>query len=446
MIVRSFFKKKERAEPKQERLEVDESLLSALIRGEAVDTMEKALQIPEIAGGVQLIANKIAALPVRLYRKKKDETVEIADDYRVRLINLETGSTMDGNQFKKAMIMDYFLGKGGYAFVNWDGNIIKSIHYVKEQDISFIEGTDPIFRDYEIMVQGQKYEPYQFIRLLRNSRDGIKGTSVVDQNSRLMAVVYNSLKYEENLVAKGGNKKGFLKSAKKLTDQAMDKLREAWNNLYSNNKENVVILNEGMEFQEASNTSVEMQLNENKKTNGDQICKILNMPPAMLNGGATENDDKNFVKYGLMDAISDFESALNRSLLLEKEKGKMFWQFDVTELTKGDIDKRYNAYSVGIEKGFLQTDEVRKRENLPPLDMNFVKLGLQDGLYDPKSKTVYVLNTNKAVCLDDLKPTKGGEKQGELNSGKNPSLLTDMSTPSEETVDQSETEGQENDL
>lgn len=155
---------------------------------------------------------------------------------------------------------------------------------------------------------------------------------------------------------------------------------------------------------------------------------------------------KNFVKYGLMDAISDFESALNRSLLLEKEKGKMFWQFDVTELTKGDIDKRYNAYSVGIEKGFLQTDEVRKRENLPPLDMNFVKLGLQDGLYDPKSKTVYVLNTNKAVCLDDLKPTKGGEKQGELNSGKNPSLLTDMSTPSEETVDQSETEGQENDL
>ena len=38
-------------------------------------------------------------------------------------------------------------------------------------------------------------------------------------------------------------------------------LRAAFRDLYSNDVENVVVLNEGLEFQESSNTAVEMQLN-----------------------------------------------------------------------------------------------------------------------------------------------------------------------------------------
>ena len=70
-----------------------------------------------------------------------------------------------------------------------------------------------------------------------------------------------------------------------------------------------------------------------------------------------------------------------------------------------------HAYSVGIEKGFLQTDEVRKKENMPPLGMKFIKLGLQDGLYDPESNKVIVLNTSKTLDLTKIK--EGGDDSGE---------------------------------
>lgn len=69
------------------------------------------------------------------------------------------------------------------------------------------------------------------------------------------------------------------------------------------------------------------------------------------------------------------------------------------------------TYSVGIEKGFLQTDEVRKKENMPPLGMKFIKLGLQDGLYDPESNKVIVLNTSKTLDLTKIK--EGGDDPGE---------------------------------
>ncbi len=235
--------------------------------------------------------------------------------------------------------------------------------------------------------------------------------SFIEENKQLLSVAYNSMKFEETLVATGGNKKGFIKSPRRLSQQAINSLKEAWRNLYSNNTESVVILNESLDFQEASNTSVEMQLNENKKTNGDEICKVIGIPPSLLSGNAGEQDEKNFIKYELSNLLAEFRTALNRAMLLESEKQMYFFDFDISELIKGDIDKRYNAYSVGIEKGFLQTDEVRKKENMPPLGMKFIKLGLQDGLYDPESNKVIVLNTSKTLDLTKIK--EGGDDPGE---------------------------------
>ena len=211
----------------------------------------------------------------------------------------------------------------------------------------------------------------------------------------------------------GGNKKGFIKSPKKLAQAAIDALKAAWRNLYQNNTENVVILNEGLEFQEASNTSVEMQLNENKKTNSDEICKLFNMPPAMINGGATEEDKTNFVQYCLNPILKEFECALNRDLLLESEKGSYYFAADTSELTKGDIEKRFRAYETASKNGFMQIDEIRMRENLPPLGLDFVRLGLQDVLYDPETKQFYTPNMNATGGLGQEPVEKEGERINE---------------------------------
>lgn len=86
----------------------------------------------------------------------------------------------------------------------------------------------------------------------------------------------------------------------------------------------------------------------------------------------------------------------------------------------------------------MQVDEVREKENMEPLGLEFIKLGLQDVLYDPKTKVVYTPNTNQSNRL-------GGEKEGqelklEQMETEKKSLLTDMSTLQTETADQSQTE------
>lgn len=390
--------------------EVDAAILRAWLSGESIGR-EGAMNIPSLAGCLNKIAGTMAAVPIKLYKREDDRITEVTDDRRTILLNSETGDTLDAYQMKRAVVLDYFLGRGGYIYIDKVRNEVRSLRYVAEKNISFNQNPDVIFKDYDILVQGNTYRPYQFVRLLRNTEDGAQGKSLIEENKQLLSVAYNSMKFEETLVTTGGNKKGFIKSPRRLSQQAINSLKEAWRNLYSNNTESVVILNEGLDFQEASNTSVEMQLNENKKTNGDEICKVIGIPPSLLSGNAGEQDEKNFIKYELSNLLAEFRTALNRAMLLESEKQMYFFDFDISELIKGDIDKRYNAYSVGIEKGFLQTDEVRKKENMPPLGMKFIKLGLQDGLYDPESNKVIVLNTSKTLDLTKIK--EGGDDPGE---------------------------------
>lgn len=383
----------------------DDVLLQSLL-GNVVISKSAAMNIPSINGCIEYISNTISMLPIKLYKEENGKVIEVRDDVRLSILNNDTGDTLDAVQFWKAFTTDYFMGKGGYAYINKRNNRFLSLHYVKEEEIAIQKNTDPIFKDYDILVSGVRYMPYNFLKILRKTHDGIEGISIIDEINLMLRVAYNSLKFENNLVERGGNKKGFLKSESKLEQAAIDALKLAWKKLYGNNEDNIVILNKGLDFKEASNSSVEMQLNENKQTNSIEFCKVFNVPSAIISGKATEQDYITGFKLAVKPVIRAIECALNRDFLLEKEKKSFYFVFDTKELTKGDILARYQAYEIAIKNGFMQWDEVRYLEDYEPYGVDFIKLGLQDVLYNPKTKEIYTPNTNKAQKIDDL---KGGE-------------------------------------
>lgn len=401
-----FFNRK-KAQIVEERADitVDDVLLSALV-GSSSTTKESALNIPTVRGGIDYIANTVSMLPIKLYEELDGKVKEIKNDPRIRILNDDTGDTLDAVQFWRAIIEDYFLGKGGYAYINKQRNTVTSLHYVREEAISIVKNTDEIFKDYDIYVNADHYKPFDFIKILRNTKDGCKGKSIIEENPLIISVLYNTLKFEDDLVAKGGNKKGFIKSVGKLTQDVMDALKAAWRKLYSNNNDNVIILNNGLEFQEASNTSVEMQLNENKQTNSLEISKILRVPETIIKGNATEQDYLNGFKSAVLPVIRAIECALNRDYLLENEKNTKYWAFDTKEITKGDIKARYEAYKVAIDANFMQPDEARYLEDMEPLGLDFIKLSLDSVLYNPNTKEIYTPNTGLTQDMNNLKDDK----------------------------------------
>ena len=374
---------------------VDDVLLSAILSQDSI-SCEQALNIPAVARCVNLISETVSMIPIKLYREEitggKRKTVEVTDS-RCDLLNEDTKDTLDGAQFKKALVRDYLLNGNAYAYINKQRNSVKSLHYVDSKNITINQNFDPIFKDYNILVHGQTYKPFEFLKILRATKDGARGSGVIEENGELLKVAYTTLKFEQNLVSTGGNKKGFINAKNRLTKEAIDALKAAWYKFYSNNDENVIILNEGLTFQEASNTSVEMQLNESKKSMSDSILEIFGMP--------TDWNWETFIKTAIMPILATFECALNRDLLLEKEKKSFYFAFDTKEIIKGDIKTRFEAYKTALESNLMQIDEVRYLENLEPLGLNFIKLGLQDVLFNPVTKEVYTPNTNQITNIEN---------------------------------------------
>lgn len=387
MKILNLFNKKQKIEKREIPITppIDDPLLTALLSNEII-TKEKALTLPAVAGAVDLISSTIATMPIKLYQNKLGAVIEKESDSRVRLLNSDTSDTLDAFQLKKAMVEDYLLGKGGYAFIRRRRNDVTGIFYVPEEKISFMLNPSPIFKDYTILVEGKSYKPFEFIKILRKTKNGAFGVGVVAELSKALETAYQTLVYQLGLVKSGGNKKGFLKSVRKLGQDEINVLKTAWQNLYANNESNVVVLNNGLEFQEASNSSVEMQLNESKNTLREEINNIFHI----------EKEFYETFKLAIYPIVKAFETALNRDLLLEREKKTHFFQFDVKEIIKSNIKERYEAYKLAKESGFMTLNEIRKAENMEYIEgLDVINVGLSAVLYDINTHQYYTPNTNE---------------------------------------------------
>ena len=118
--------------------------------------------------------------------------------------------------------------------------------------------------------------------------------------------------------------------------------------------------------------------------------------------------------YGIIPIVKALTEAFNRFCLLEDEKGRLFFSIDTDELLEGGMLERYQSYEIAARNGMMQIDEVRHRENMSPLGLKFIKLGLDTVLYDPQTKQIYTPNTDKLSSL-----TEGTQLGKEVEDGEN---------------------------
>lgn len=385
-----LFKRSKREETMDET-QVDDLLLKALLQGQGVNR-ETAMAIPVVSGSVDLICNTFAMIPFKLYKETvkdgKRATEEIADN-RVKLINEDTTDTLDGFQFKKAICEDYLLGKGGYAYIKKIGNEFAGLFYVEDSKISIQKNSDAIYKRFDVMVDGKTYKNHEFIKLLRNTKDGASGKGLTEEISQALETAFRRLRYEYELTATGGSRKGFLKSQKHLDEKSMKALKKAWEDYYAGNA-NTVVLNDGIDFQEASNSSQQNEIDAKNRTFAGEIATLFHL----------SDDYDKFIKDAIMPIATAFSTALNRDLLLEKEKKGYYYAPDTKELLKGSLKERYDAYRTAITTGFKTRNEVRYMEDDDAIEgLDMITLGLGEVLLNAKTGEIYTPNTNTVVKM-----------------------------------------------
>lgn len=138
-----------------------------------------------------------------------------------------------------------------------------------------------------------------------------------------------------------------------------------------------LVLEGGMTVETLSLTPEDAQMLETRSFSIEEICRFFGVPPVMIqHSSATtswptgvEQQVLMFIKFTLRRRLKRIEAAIAKQLLSESERqAGLFAEFNLEGLLRGDSSGRAAFYKSGLNDGWLTINEVRARENLPPVE------------------------------------------------------------------------------
>jgi HK97 family phage portal protein len=125
------------------------------------------------------------------------------------------------------------------------------------------------------------------------------------------------------------------------------------------------------------NTSVEndkAQFIDSRRMAVEDVARAFNIPPHLLGLPGTntyssvEQNNIAFVTHTLRPIVQKLESAFTPLMANEPGGSTAFIKFTLDGLLRGDANSRFSAYSVGLQAGYLTINDIRRLEDLPPVE------------------------------------------------------------------------------
>ena len=133
---------------------------------------------------------------------------------------------------------------------------------------------------------------------------------------------------------------------------------------------------------------------ESRKFHIEEACRMLGVPPHLV--GHTEKNSswgtgmqdltQGFLRFTLRPRMTRITQAVSRDLITYPRK--YYVEHDTSDLLRADAKTRFETYAIAKQWGWITTNEIRHRENLPaveggdeltqPLNMGPIDSGSQD--------------------------------------------------------------------
>ena len=124
--------------------------------------------------------------------------------------------------------------------------------------------------------------------------------------------------------------------------------------------------------------------------------------------------------HTLMPWLVRIEQAIIKDVLIDEEKNEFFPKFNVDGLMRGDYKSRMEGYAVAITNGIMSVNDVRKLEDLDPLDEDEGgDLHLINGSYTRLSDAGKAYGANAVATREkqEAQPEEAGEQESTTKSG-----------------------------
>lgn len=348
---------------------------------------DTAMRISTVYSCVTLIAQTIAALPRKVYRRKADGgRVEMrvpGDSFLWGAPNPE----MLAISFWECVIGHLLLNGNAYIYLvrNDLGKIVElwPLAPAKVEVARDATSGEKFFR-----IGGEVYDATEVLHVPGFGTDGLRGLSPIGQARQALGLTLAAEQFGANFFGNGATLGGILSTDQNLATGVADTMAAQWKKAHGGSKNSwkVAVLEGGLKYQSTGVPPAEAQYLELRKFQRSEICAIYRVPPHMIGdverstswGTGIEQQAIGFVTYTLLPILRRFEEGA--TTLTQADR---YFLFHLGGLLRGSTKERYDGYRVGREAGFLSVNDIRRLEDMEPVPngddylqpLNFAPLG-----------------------------------------------------------------------
>ena len=137
----------------------------------------------------------------------------------------------------------------------------------------------------------------------------------------------------------------------------------------------VLVFGGGASVETLSHNAREAELIEVRKLNREEVAAVYDIPPPMIGilDKATYSNINEQHRMLYMTVLRPWLTLIEERFEAQVIRGEapmegQFVEFDMAEVLKGDTKERAEAFKLFIESGVYTINEIRRLENLPPID------------------------------------------------------------------------------
>lgn len=344
-------------------------------------TPETALALPILQNCVTLLAESLGQLPLEVFERTAGGQRQAAINHPLYdVLCYQPNGFQTPFELRESEQMAAGLRGNAYTLIERrdDGNV-SALWPLCNSKVVVFKGAD-LLPYYQVGSFAERL-PMRMVHHVRwASHNHYVGLSPIELHAEAVGLAMAVRQYTGKSFANGTSVSGVIerpREAAAIKDQAsIDRIVDQWGEKYSgmDNAKKVALLQEGMTFKPISMTNVDADIINIIKASGSDVARIYKIPLPMVNDldkanyNTTEQLLIQFVVFCLLPWVKRHEESMMRDYLLPKDRKRYFIEFNLSGLLRGDQKSRYEAYAIGRQWGWLSVNDIRRLENMPPVD------------------------------------------------------------------------------
>jgi HK97 family phage portal protein len=364
------------------------------LSGTVVDS-QTALQVNAIFSAVSLISDTISTLPVDVFIRRDGARYP----FRPRpswVSQPDIDTTKEA--FYGSVIVSLLLD--GNAFIrvysNPQGEIV-NLTVLNPMDVE-IRRTGIGRVAFKVKGEGNLLTSDQIVFIPDLVRPGhLRGVSRVEALKENFGLALALEKYAAKFFGSGTQTSGVIEIPGNATAEQAKAMQEAFDSRHKGwaKAHKTAILSGGAVYKPTNVPNDQAQFLDSRRLAVEDVARVFNVPPHLMGLPGTnsyasvEQNNLAWVTHCLRPIVQKIEGALSPLMARYPGGEQAFIRFNLDGLLRADINSRMTAYSTGLQSGFLTINDVRRIEDMPPIN-------------DPSADTVRVPLANVNVDAADL--------------------------------------------